>query len=821
MSRRVLFAAWILSVFIAAKVPLLAQEKTTTAPKAVTRSGGKPEMALGRLAMGKPVFFLASNGWQKPQPGSTNKTEQLWAEESVQQFFQQLSDEIQATLNRKAEGDKALSQLASTFPVILKAAIKHPLAISLSSFTADTEPEINFAMVIDTEQDMAQVREAFEKLMKLAPPSGPEQLLEETIEGTKFFHMRGDGSIQSAKLIPRFGMLDSYLIFTMGPKTTVDVIKSIRSTEKSPVWLETMLSEAKVERPSLAVHIDVDAILKTINSLIVDPQVRSVLDEAGVMDVKRITSVSGLDAVSTASKFVIETTGTPKGALALLPDKPLSPNDLKGIPANPANATAIRFDLKQAVEGVLKIVDKADPMPRQQFNQFDLQSEQMLGFSIRGDLLEAFGDVWSWYISGSEAGGGFVPGMVVSATVRDVQKLTKIQDALVTRAKETLKRMGPQAPASLHEFTARQVKGYRVQLNNLPVPVAPAWVITKDQFVLGVSPQLVTAHLTAASATTSLADNPDIQAAFKRNPKSVMVSYHDPRPDIQGLYTLFNMFSPMLLGQLRQQGIDFNLPPLPPYSDIDPHLAPNVTTFSRETNGWSSESHAVLPTISASPATVAVVIALLLPAVQQAREAARRTQAKNQLKQIGLGMFNHESKYRQFPPRAALIKSGKPGLSWRVKILEFVDEDLYKQFHMDEPWDSEHNNALISRMPAIYASPNDDDLTKQGKTRYIVLKGNGTLFDGESGPKIRDVTDGTTNTIMAVEARSDHAVIWTKPDDLEVDFAKPITGLEDSRVGGFHALFADGSVRYLSTNIDRATLKALFTKSGGETVGDF
>ena len=697
MSRRVLIAAWILSAFILAKVPLLAQEKTTTAPKAVIRSGGKPGMALGRLATGKPVFFLASNGWPKPQPGSTNKTEQLWAEESVQEFFQQLGDEIQATLNRKTEADKALSQVASTFPVILKAAIKHPLAISLNSFTTDTEPEINLALVIDTESDAAQVREAFEKLLKLASPSGPGQMLEETIEGTKFFHFRGDGSEQYSKMAAQWGMLDSYLIFTMGPKTTADVIKSIRSTEKSPVWFDTLLSEAKIDRPTIAMHIDVEAIWKTVDSLIDDPQVRAVLDATGLMAVKRITSVSGLDAVSTASKFVIETSGTPKGALALLPDKPLSTNDLKGIPANPANATVIRFDLKQAVDGVLNIIDKADPMPRQQFDQFDLQSEQMLGFSIKGDLLEAFGDVWYWYVSGSEAGGGFVPGLVVSTTVRDVKKLTKIQDALVARGKETLQRMGPQAPASLHEFTARQVKGYRVQLNNLPIPVAPAWVITKEHFVLGVSPQLVTAHLAAATATTSLADNPDVQAAFKRNSKSIVVSYHDPRPDIQGLYTMFNMFSPMLLGQLQQQGIEFNLPPLPPYSDIDPHLAPNVTTLSRETNGWSCESHAVLPTISASPATVGVVIALLLPAVQQAREAARRTQAKNNLKQIGLGMYNHESKYLQFPPRAVLSKNGKPGLSWRVKILEFIDEDLYALPHQGRRRNSDRRCAAFRR----------------------------------------------------------------------------------------------------------------------------
>ena len=822
MSRRVLIAAWILSAFILAKVPVLAQEKTTTAPNAVTRSGGKPGMALGRLATGKPVFFLASNGWQKPQPGSANKTEQLWAEESVQEFFQQLGDEIQATLNRKAEGDKDFAQIASTIPVILKATVRHPLAVSLTSFTTASVPEINLAVVIDTEEDVAQVREAFEKLMILAPPSGPDQVLEETIEGTKFFHLRGGEIEQNSKLRPRFGMLDSYLIFTMGSNTTVDVIKSIRSNEKSPVWLDALLSEAKIDRPTIAMHIDVEAVWKTVDSLIDDPTVRSVLDATGVMAVKRIASVSGLDAVGTADKFVIETAGTPRGALALLPDKPLSPKDLKGIPANPANATVIRFDLKQAFDEVFKIIDKADPTLRQQFDQIDKQFDQVIGFAIKGDLLEAFGDVWCSYVSGSEAGGGFVPGLVVSATVRDAKKLTKIQDALVARAKDTLQRMGPQARVSLHEFTARQVKGYRVQINNIPVPVAPAWVITKEHFVLGLSPQLVTAHLAAAAATTSLADNPDLQAAFKRNPKSVMVSYRDPRPEIQGLYTLFNMFSPMVLGQLQQQGIEFDLPTLPPYSDIEPHLAPSVMTISREANGWSCESHGVVSSISAaSPATAAVMVALLLPAVQQAREAARRTEAKNNLKLIGLGMVNHEGTYGQFPPRVVLTKNGKPGLSWRVKILMFIAPELYKQFHMDEPWDSEHNKTLISRIPPVYVSSGDDELAKQGKTRYIALNGKGTFFDSKDGPKMVDITDGTSNTIMVVEARTDHAVIWTKPDDLDVDFDTPITGLNDSRIGGFHAMFADGTVRYISNNIDLATLKALLTKSGGEPVGDF
>lgn len=417
-----------------------------------------------------------------------------------------------------------------------------------------------------------------------------------------------------------------------------------------------------------------------------------------------------------------------------------------------------------------------------------------------------------------------VPGMVITASVRDQKKLTKIQDALIVRARQALQQMGPQAPVSLQEFTARNVKGYRVQINNLPIPVAPAWVITKDEFVLGLSPQLVTSHLGASTAKTTLADHPDIKSALSRNPKSILVSFRDPKPEIQGYYTLINMFSPMALGYLQQQqGIDFNMPPLPPFSDIEPHLAPSVTTVTREPKGWSSETRGVIPSMSmTSTPVIAVSIALLLPAVQQAREAARRTQAKNNLKQIGLAMHNFHDTNQQFPARVTLDKNKKAGLSWRVKILPYLEEQaLYNEFHHDEPWDSEHNKTLIARMPAVYLAPGSNSPQSDGKTQYQVFKGAGTLFDGADGPKIASITDGTSNTIMAVETHADQAVIWTKPDDLEVNFDKPTTGLAGARTGGFHVLLADGSVLFISDNINVQVLKALMTRAGGEVVGEF
>src|SRR5262249_19251820 len=92
--------------------------------------------------------------------------------------------------------------------------------------------------------------------------------------------------------------------------------------------------------------------------------------------------------------------------------------------------------------------------------------------------------------------------------------------------------------------------------------------------------------------------------------------------------------------------------------------------------------------------------------IRQAREAARRSQCTNNLKQIGLAMHDYHRAHGTFPPAYSTSPDGKPLLSWRVHILPFLGQKaLYDEFHKDEPWDSEHNKTLISRMPAVYTCP--------------------------------------------------------------------------------------------------------------------
>ena len=211
---------------------------------------------------------------------------------------------------------------------------------------------------------------------------------------------------------------------------------------------------------------------------------------------------------------------------------------------------------------------------------------------------------------------------------------------------------------------------------------------------------------------------------------------------------------------------------------------------------------------------------LVIPPVQAAREAARRSACVNNLKQIGLAMHNHAASFGdRFPPAYIASKDGKPLLSWRVKILPYLDQqELYNQFKLDEPWDSEHNKALIAKMPALYACPSGKLESAQGKTCYLAPRGAHTIITGTQGVKIQEITDGTSNTVMVAEVGDDASVIWTKPDDWEigetVDF-KPLLG---HHAIGSNFLFGDGSVRFIAETIKPAVLKALLTRDGGEVI---
>lgn len=188
---------------------------------------------------------------------------------------------------------------------------------------------------------------------------------------------------------------------------------------------------------------------------------------------------------------------------------------------------------------------------------------------------------------------------------------------------------------------------------------------------------------------------------------------------------------------------------------------------------------------------------------------------RNRLKQLGLAFHNFHDGYSEFPGHDGHESPWKGNLSWRVHLLPFLDQAaLYQQFEKDEPWDSDHNKALIEEMPDFYKSPG---VHEDGKTSFHVLTGEGAPFEGDHSPRIRDFTDGTSNTVLAVVAAPDSAAIWTKPGGLDVDPAEATAalGLDKNAV---QVLFADGSVRPVPRDIDPQVLSHLICGADGNVI---
>ena len=316
-------------------------------------------------------------------------------------------------------------------------------------------------------------------------------------------------------------------------------------------------------------------------------------------------------------------------------------------------------------------------------------------------------------------------------------------------------------------------------------------------------------------------------------------------------------------------------------------------------------------------AIIAILIALLLPAVQQAREAARRTQCRNNLKQIGLALHNYHDVHRMFPPGWIPLlavygteNSSPPGSwAWSVHILPMLDQTpLYDSLMSNDPgfrnWPNNifpirPGDALDHTLPA-YLCPSatgsektwygqsapqaNDGYTKSnyvgsggilhfkwdsdrghywytpssiaGYNKFHPRKTRG-LFAAGSSHRIRDITDGSSNTFCVGEAahreipnsspngpgiwlravgngtydsfgflsviRFTHSDSWWNGG---TDFPIPVNyrgtySFSSPHVGGAQFCLADGSVRFLSENIDQTLYENLSTIADGQVVGEF
>jgi len=317
-------------------------------------------------------------------------------------------------------------------------------------------------------------------------------------------------------------------------------------------------------------------------------------------------------------------------------------------------------------------------------------------------------------------------------------------------------------------------------------------------------------------------------------------------------------------------------------------------------------------------AIIAILIALLLPAVQQAREAARRTQCKNNLKQMGLAIHNYHDVYTRFPPAGTVAgNSGAHGNTVFVGILPYIDQaPLYNQlsavgfgnegvnYWLGSGSAGPTRAVLQGVMINAYRCPSDPrpefrNIGSNGGSNpamvasYVLIAGSnahpttdfsltggsdhhssGGLFPGTASFRMRDITDGTSNTMIVAEQGARHKTqstwrtafgssgpwmgtknpripqgdgTWLSGSDPQPEADERCysmttvrerpnpptynsaihaanqcnTSLRSQHVGGIQTLLGDGAVRFISENLDLATLKNLADKDDGNVIGEF
>jgi len=188
---------------------------------------------------------------------------------------------------------------------------------------------------------------------------------------------------------------------------------------------------------------------------------------------------------------------------------------------------------------------------------------------------------------------------------------------------------------------------------------------------------------------------------------------------------------------------------------------------------------------------VGIAAAIILPAVEQSRSAARHQQSMNNLKKIGRALHNYHDQWHAFPPALTQGAEGQPLGSWRALLLPYLAENYARDYDYNASWEDPNNQAVAQKYRDVFASPYVD---KEGFTSYVAVVGPKTAIAPDKPLRMSAITDGTANTICIIEDVN-QPVPWNAPQDIMPGQLLARYNQEDFPAPGFLALFADGSVR--------------------------
>ncbi|MFH5804569.1 DUF1559 domain-containing protein [Alienimonas sp. DA493] len=541
--------------------------------------------------------------------------------------------------------------------------------------------------------------------------------------------------------------------------------------------------------------------------------------------------------------------GEARRLLAALDPAPMSLDDLPPLPAEVKSFGATSVDFAAIYDGLIDAagalaeLQRPESRERAMLENAPTVLNNAAGFDVRAALLEPLGSVTAVYGDPSD-GGLFGLGGVAAIAVDDAAEL---RAGLAAAADRVLSQAPPEAGEQVRVSVQRWA-GTEVTTVSVAGMFRPSLAVTDDWLVLAPSPQAVAAFLLRAEGTlpkwepTGRWEEP-----FGRVPAEfTSLSAVDPRPAAQFLNSLIGTLLPPL-DHFAGGPADTALPPT---ELVTGPLFPNVKWATNTGEGVRSVGYSSLPTPMAlnsggslsTVATPAILAGLLLPAVQQAREAARRTQSANNLKQLGIAALNYHDAFNTLP-RGTVEGTDLPPekrLSWVAGLLPYMEQGaLAERLDPNQAWNQGPNDFAARLVVPTLVNPSvpGGETTEEGyaATHYVGIAGVGAdaatakrhtdktgIFGYDRATKLFEVTDGLSNTLMYGSVH-ENVGPWAQggPSTVRALTQQPYVNGPDGFGGhpnGTNFSFGDGSVQFISENIDPQVLEALATARGGEVV---
>lgn len=681
-----------------------------------------------------------------------------------------------------------------------------------------------------------------------------------------------------------------HLVFTFGPQGA-DAVLSVAAGNRpnltgNPLYQQYAAPVAAGGFDQAAVAwVDARQAMRLLQAMPVQPPVTlgDVLADLGFDGLQSVAVQWGFLGKRLQTLITVQAPAPRRGLLSMLDQEPFALDEL---PPLPAAGTFYAFSLDtsqlydEGLATVRRVIQRMQPDAAPMVDRTAAQINAVLGFDLREDLLAHLGHTCAVSQEGGGLGmaglmlpamalgaarsGGFpgTPGMMeigAFAMLGGMNLIGNLNAALILEVKDAdaVRQSMQKLDASLNRLaegrltiTRRDLAGTTIKLYRLDQTgmfLTPTVAVTDRWLIIGTYPQPVQAALLRADGSLPRwQPTPDLREALAGLPDSyTALSISDPRPAVEMLLGLLPMGASLADSSLPGVELDTSL--VPPVEQITRHLFDNVSVTVVDDDSVKIISRSSVPTLpsldaGSAVATTGVLAALLLPAVQRARMAARRVSSQSNERQTALALHQYNDRNRALPsgthPNAQLEPQER--FSWLADLLPFVEQSaVFDRLDFDQAWDAPVNRQAASARIDVWLNPGlsgEEVVNGYGATHYVGVAGVGAdaatlpadhkragAFGADRKIGFGDVKDGTSNTMAILEVSAQIGP-WAAggPGTVRPLTRRPYLGGPDGfggvYPGGAGAAMLDASVRFLSENIDPKVLEAMATTNGGEEV---